>query len=87
MDTLEGIEQLVACAREEITPAPDVSARVLKLIASGRRFQNIGLSLYAAASVVAASVAVFLAVNCWISLNDPMMELFAPLQGAAELPW
>ena len=87
MDTLDGIEQLVACAREEDAPAPDVSGRVLQLIGSGRRFQNTGLSLYAAASAVAASVALFFAVDCWISLNDPMMELFAPLQVAAEIPW
>jgi len=87
MDTLKIIEQLVQRAREERPPVTDVSGGVLELIGRRRRFEQTSLSWFAAVSAVAASVALFFAVDCWMSLSDPMMELFAPLQVATEMPW
>jgi len=84
MDTLEAIEKLVCQARMEAAPTVDVSFRVLQRIAMDQAPARIlPFTLFAGLSAAAAVIVLFLAVNSWTYLTSPMMDLFAPLQGAA----
>ena len=88
MDTLKQIDKLVSRARQEAIPVVDVADRVLWQI----RTAGMGvkapvpiapLGIFAGLSAVAASIIVFLAIHAWMALNNPMMELYRPVQVAS----
>ena len=80
MDRINGLEKLARLARKDKPPTTDVSARVLVRIMEHRPAPVLPLSLFAAASAVAAAVVLLLAISGWISPADPMPELFSPLE-------
>ncbi|KPJ60983.1 MAG: hypothetical protein AMS15_06175 [Planctomycetes bacterium DG_23] len=80
MDTLKGLEELARQARMEEAPATNVSSRVLIRIMERRPSPILPLSLFAAASAAAAALVLFFGLSSWLSLSDPMRELFAPLE-------
>ena len=80
MDTLKAIEALAGHARQEKPPATDVSAHVLARIRDREASSVLPLTLFAAASAVAAAVIVFLAVSAWAASADSLVALFDPLQ-------
>ena len=42
----------------------------------------VPMSIVAGLSAVAASIIVFFAINAWLALSNPMMELYRPVQVA-----
>jgi len=80
MDELEAIERIAVQARKEAPPPVGVSGGVLRRIQMPRRSNVLPLSLFAAASAAAASVALAVGVYSWMKASDPMAQLFAPVQ-------
>jgi len=81
MDELEAIEQLVGRARDETPAVGSISGRILTRIRQAAPSRVIPLSVFAAVSAVAATIALALGAYLWLSASDPMMtELCAPLQ-------
>ena len=80
MDELKALEELARQARKEEPPVRGVTARVLAEIRSRRRFRVRPLSVFAAASAVAASVLLAVAVHYWTSAPDPLTELCASFE-------
>jgi len=82
MDTLKAIEKLAQRAREEKMPVFDVAdsvwLRIRPQAAPAISFRSFGL--FAGVAAVAASIVLFLAVDFWLSMTSPIMEIFAPLQ-------
>jgi hypothetical protein len=83
MDVLEGLNQLARRAREESTPVFGVSEAVrLRILSEGESPQSvtlIPLGLIGGLSALAASITVALAVQFWLYMSSPVMELVAPL--------
>jgi len=84
MDTLKAIEKLSQKARNEKTPVFDVADSVLLRIRSHTKLAMSfrSFDLFAGVSAVAASIVLFLAVDFWLSMTSPIMEIFTPLQEA-----
>jgi hypothetical protein len=84
MDVLEGLNQLARRAREESTPVFGVSEAVrLRILSEGESPQSvtlIPLGLIGGLSALAASITVALAVQFWQYMNNPIVELVAPLR-------
>jgi len=87
MDTLSRIEKLVARARHERVPGIDVADRVQWRIRTAVAVQPpvpiAPWGVLAGLSAVAASIILFLAVNAWMALSNPMMELYRPVMVAS----
>ncbi len=87
MDNLKLIDRLVMMARGETIPEVDVSAQVMLTIRSGEivedSFGVTPLTIFTAMSAVAASIILFLAINAWVTMSDPMAEFFGPIQVAS----
>ncbi len=84
MDTLKAIDRLVQQANKETAPSVDVSGKVLSEIRmGGEAVRILPFTLFAGVSAAAAAVILFLAVNSWSYLTNPIMGLFAPLQEAS----
>lgn len=84
MDTLRAIEKLAQQTKGEKVPSFDVSARVLRRIASEEE-EPLGLvafELFASISAVAASVVGYLSIAALRSVTSPLMQFFTPLQEA-----
>jgi hypothetical protein len=85
MDTLDGIEKLAIKARKKRVPVFDVSNQVIAQIRL-REDQNISFfpfDLFATATAAAAAIAVFIGINAWTYIMNPLTQLFAPLQEVA----
>ncbi|HEV56955.1 MAG TPA: hypothetical protein ENN87_05595 [Phycisphaerales bacterium] len=87
MDALNRIEKLIARARGERPPSIDVADRVLWRIrvatASPAPVPIAPWGVLAGLSAVAASIILFLAINAWMALSNPMMELYRPVMVAS----
>lgn len=84
MDTLKAIDKLVRLAREESGPRIDVSRRVIAEIESMRApVRVMPFTIFAGASAAAAAVLAFVAVQAWQYMNNPVVNMFAPLQEAS----
>jgi hypothetical protein len=84
MDTLDGIGRLAAKAREEEIPSFHVADRVMAQMKSGltQTMSFTAFDFFAGASAVAALIMLFLAINTWSHIADPLRGLLAPLQEA-----
>ena len=86
MDILKIIDKLVLRATNEVVPTVDVTGQVLwRLRAQGleQPVPIVPMSIVAGLSAVAASIIIFLAINAWLALSNPMMELYRPVQVAS----
>ncbi len=87
MDTLRAIEKLVDRARTEVVPTVDVGDGVMLRIAAQlderRPFAVKPLTVVAGLSALAASIILFLAIDAWQTVIDPMTQLFGPVQVAS----
>lgn len=79
MDILKIIDELALQARRERVPATDVSSRVLQRIAVSRKNPCRVLTLFAAASSLAACLILYFGLRSWMA-NDLEAELFAPMK-------
>ena len=78
MDSLERIEKLLAQARLCETPVFHVSDRVMAEIAERQSVRLMPLSIMAGISAAAAVIAVFYAINSWMSLTWSVADYFDP---------
>ncbi len=87
MNTLRAIEKLVDIARSEVVPSMDVGDAVMLRISAqlDQRgpFAVTPMTVVAGLSALAASVILFLAINQWQTVNDPIMQFFGPVQVAS----
>lgn len=88
MDKLKLIGKLVLKAKNESIPEIDVTDQVLRRIQAeqlaGPVVMRISpMSIFAGISAVAASIIIFFAINAWLSLSDPLMQFFGPVQVAS----
>lgn len=86
MDTLSRIEKLISRAQRETPPKVDVADRVLWRIRTASARPPVPIApwgVFAGLSAVAASIIVFLAINAWMALSNPMMELYRPVMVAS----
>ncbi len=84
MDTLDGIEKLARKARKKRVPVFDISNQVITQIRL-REVQNVSFfpfDLFAIATAAAASIAVFIGINAWTHMTNPMTALLTPLTDA-----
>jgi len=80
MDELTAIEELIARARRE-TPAVDsIADGILSRVHRRPPRRLTGLSVMAAVSAVAATIAMAIGAYIWFASPDPLTELYAPLQ-------
>ncbi len=81
MNDLEKLALLAARARREAVPHVDVSACVLARLRRGDEPSLPGWPLLAVSglSAVAASIVLFVAVQGWFALGDPLASLLSPL--------
>jgi len=80
MDELEAIEQLVTRARCEAPQVGSISGQIAARIRQTAPSRVIPLSVFAAVSAVAATIALALGAYFWLTASDPLTELYAPLQ-------
>ena len=82
MNPLETIDQLAARARGETVSIDSVADKVILRICGARRPYRriIPLSMFAAASAVAAAVILAVGVHFWNQDPDPLWGMIAPLQ-------
>lgn len=74
----ERLRQLMERARQEAPPRVDVTARVMASVRAERRVEGgsiAPLAWFAAASVVAAVPAGFVALSAWEIVTSPMLSL------------
>jgi hypothetical protein len=85
MDTLRAIERLIQHARREHVPSFNVADKVLLSIMheETETVSFLPMGLFAGITAVAAFVMLFLAINSWLALTDPITELITPFQ---EMP-
>lgn len=80
MDELEAIEQLIVRAKRE-TPAVDsIAEGILARMHHSPPPRVAGLSVFAAVSAIAATIALAFGAYVWLASPDPLTELYAPLQ-------
>jgi len=80
MDELEAIEALARQARLEEPSVGSVRSRVMSHLRPPRTVRVGPLSLFAAASALAASIVLAVGMWLWLTGSDPMAELCAPVQ-------
>lgn len=78
MDSLERIEKLFEQAQLAGTPVFHVSDRVLVEIAERQSVRLMPLSIMAGISAAAAVIALFYAINSWLSLTWSVADYFDP---------
>ena len=78
MDTLEGIKKLAHEASKEKIPEFSVVDNVLLRIRADvdESYSLIPFGLMGGLSAIAASVVLFLGINAWTYLSNPVMQLF-----------
>ena len=80
MDTLEFIKKLALIACLDSGPEVDVSGNVMRRIRSAKTIKVAPLTFFACVSAAAACLVLFLTIQSWIYMSDPIMEFFMPLQ-------
>ena len=78
MDSLERIEKLFEQARRCETPVFQVSDQVMVEIAERQCVRLMPLSIMAGVSAAAAVIALFYAINSWMSLTWSVADYFDP---------
>jgi hypothetical protein len=81
MDALEPLARLARRAREEQTPVFGIADKV-RLRLQAERSQAVTLipmGVFGGLAALAASVTVAFAIQLWLYINSPVMELIAPL--------
>jgi hypothetical protein len=82
MDTLKGIEKLAKKAQMQKIPAFGISDQIADRLRLSRpeTASFAVFDVFAGISAVAASVALYIGLNAWTHLMNPMTQFFAPLQ-------
>ena len=80
MDPLDAIEKLASQARREGAPSVQVAGAVLTRIRAAHRPRLLALSIFSAATAVAASLILAAGIYYWLAGGDPMDELLPTLQ-------
>ena len=80
METLEFIKKLALIACQDRGPEVDVSGRVMRRLRSARTIKVAPLTFFAGVSAAAACLVLFLTIQSWIYMSDPIMEFFTPIQ-------
>ncbi|MCP4379033.1 MAG: hypothetical protein GY794_23025 [bacterium] len=80
MDELKAIENLVARAQQESPAVNSIADGILSRLHHSAPPRIIPLSVFAAVSAVAASIALAIGAYFWMATPDPLTELYAPLQ-------
>jgi len=80
MDELEAIEKLVARARQETPAVNSIADGILTRMCHSPPPRIVGLSVFAVASAVAATIVMAIGAYFWLASPDPLTELYAPLQ-------
>ena len=80
MDELEAIEKLVARAKRETPAVHSIADGILTRMHHSPPPRIAGLSVFAAISAVAATIAMAVGAYFWMASPDPLTELYAPLQ-------
>ena len=80
MDTLEFIKKLALIACLDSGPEVDVGGNVMRRIRSAKTIKVSPLTFFAGVSAAAACLVLFLTIQSWIYMSDPIMEFFMPLQ-------
>ena len=80
MDTLDGIEKIAEIARKQETPEFSVSNQVISKLTSDRNYNFIVFDFFAGVFATLASVGLYIGINAWMYLFNPLTQLFAPLQ-------
>jgi len=85
MKTFKIIEKLAQLARKEPIPSFDVTKTVMYEITALQQQQTsyLPFDFIAAASAVAASIITITSLSSWVSVLNPALRLFTPLQ---EIP-
>jgi hypothetical protein len=83
MDTINKIGKLVEKAQNQQTPVLFVSERVMQRIKSRHNHvaSFFAFDMFALASAVAASVLLFIGIQSWFYITNPLARLYAPLSG------
>jgi len=80
MDAMEAVVKLAAAARRESPPGIDVSGKVLRSLqayqAEKGNLYPATLARFSAVSFAAALILGTVALNEWLTLHDPMVQLF-----------
>lgn len=80
MDELEAIEKLVSRARRETPFVNSIADGILTRMHHSPPPRIVPLSVFAAVSAVAATIAMAVGAYFWLASPDPLNELYAPLQ-------
>jgi hypothetical protein len=80
MDELKAIEKLVARAQQESPAVNSIADGILSRVHHSPPPRIIPLSVFAAVSAVAATIALAIGAYFWMATPDPLTELYAPLQ-------
>ena len=78
MDSLDRIEKLLEQARRWETPVFHVSDQVMAEIVERQGVRLMPLSIMAGVSAAAAVIALFYAINSWMSLTWSVADYFDP---------
>jgi hypothetical protein len=80
MDAWKTVERLAAAARTETPPRIDVTERVMKTLRAReperQRLLDTPLFGFSAISFASAVIVGLFAVQAWLSMHDPMVQLF-----------
>ena len=80
MDELKAIEKLVARAKTETPGVSSIAGGILSRMHHSPPSRVVGLSVFAAISAAAATIALAVGAYVWMTSSDPLIELYAPLQ-------
>jgi hypothetical protein len=83
MDTINNLKKLAVKGREQELPVFFVSDRVIQRIHSkpAATANFFAFDIFAIASAVAASILLFIGIQSWLYITNPLTRLFAPLSG------
>ena len=80
MDTLDGIEKIAEIARKQEIPKFSVSDQVITTLTSDKDYNFIVFDFFAGVFATLASVGLYIGINAWMYLINPLTQFFAPLQ-------
>jgi len=80
MDPLDAIKELALRARRETAPSVHVSGAVLARIRAAQEPRLLPLSIFSAATAVAASMILAAGIYYWLAGGDPIDELLPTFQ-------
>jgi hypothetical protein len=78
------LRKMAGQARNDAAPAVDVAGTVLSTLKSARpapaQTSDLQLYLFAAASVLAASIAFYIGMESWTVINDPALQVVESME-------